>query len=157
MTKISKHFSLDEFTISQEAVRLGIDNTPPQRIILNIRELCESMLDPLRDALNAPLIISSGYRCPELNRRINGAPGSAHMHGLAADIVSPAASARDICALIVKLGLRFDQVIDEFSSWCHVAIVPNQSEKKPRFETLEARRETNGRTVYNKIFLGPKL
>jgi hypothetical protein len=152
--RLSPHFSLEEFTVSQEAVRLGINNDPPSVIVTNLQRLCLLVLEPLRDTLKAPLIVSSGYRCPELNRRINGAPGSAHMFGLAADIVCPGASARDICTAIVTLGLPFDQVIDEFSSWCHVSIVPENMGKKPRREVLEARRGGNGRTVYQAIKLG---
>ena len=75
-----------EFTRSQTASRYGIDNTPPPDAVNEIYALVANVLQPLRDMLGRPIYISSGYRCPELNRRIGGATNSQHMAGQAADI-----------------------------------------------------------------------
>jgi hypothetical protein len=93
-------------------------------------------------------VVSSGYRSPEVNKAIGGSNGSAHMLGLAADITVPGLSVQAVCREIVKLKRPFDQVIDEYSSWVHVAIPAK--DKKPRMQQLIARRFGNGgQTVYS--------
>jgi zinc D-Ala-D-Ala carboxypeptidase len=59
---LSKSFTLNELTKSQEATRLGIDNTPNEEQILNLKLLCENVLQPIRDFYGMPLSVSSGYR-----------------------------------------------------------------------------------------------
>jgi zinc D-Ala-D-Ala carboxypeptidase len=120
--QLSTHFSLEELVASQEAVRKGIDNTPTAAIIENLRRLCEG-LERVRVALNSkPIHVSSGYRCPALNRAIGGAEKSAHMDGLAADILCPQfGSPLDVARAIAAAGLGTDQIIHEYGRWCHVA------------------------------------
>lgn len=81
-----KHFTLQELTRSATARRLGIDNTPPDEAVKNLTALVDNVLDPLREAWGSPIHVNSGYRCPALNRAVNGAPHSQHMRGEAADI-----------------------------------------------------------------------
>lgn len=81
-----KHFTINEFEKSAKAYQLGIDNTMPSRQKKNIEKLVNLVLDPLREAIKEPIIISSGYRCPRLNKAVGGAPDSQHVAGLAADI-----------------------------------------------------------------------
>jgi len=88
--KLTKHFSLSEFEYSATAIRYGIDNSVPDRFIPSIVNLCNQVLEPLRQHVGVPVIISSGYRCPQLNRLVGGVPNSQHMAGEAADIVLPA-------------------------------------------------------------------
>lgn len=88
--KLTTNFSLSEFTKSETAAKNGIENIPDNIDIQNLKKLCETFLQPLRDWLNktykASILISSGYRCYELNRMVLGSPTSAHMKGNAADI-----------------------------------------------------------------------
>ena len=71
--KLSKHFSLSEFISSNTAERLGIDNVPKDKAVIeNLRNLCLEILQPLRDYVGAPVHINSGYRCPELNDAVGG-------------------------------------------------------------------------------------
>lgn len=84
--KLTEHFSLSEFERSSTAIANGIDNTVPQRLIPPLRNLCEKVLEPLRQQFCEPVTISSGYRCPELNRLVGGARNSQHLTGEAADI-----------------------------------------------------------------------
>lgn len=135
---LSPNFALEEFTTSQEAIRRGIDNTPPAVIIDNLKRVCTTVLEPLRRAINSPIIISSGYRCPELNRAIGGSAASAHMYGLAVDIVVPGVPVRKVCQRVLMLRVPFDQLIDEFASWTHVSIASKDG--KVRNHQLEARR-----------------
>lgn len=131
-SKLSPHFALSEFTSSATATAQHIDNTPSQSVIANLQLLCEKILEPLRNAYGKPIIVSSGYRSPELNRAINGAKNSQHVLGQAADIVPRYQSGwsdlqrRQECQrlfdLIRQLRLPFDQLIDEKNfSWVHVS------------------------------------
>jgi hypothetical protein len=70
------------------------------------------------------------------------------MLGLAADITVPGLSVQAVCKEIVKLKRPFDQIIDEYSAWVHVAIAAKN--KKPRMQQLVASRFGNGgQTVYS--------
>jgi len=84
--QLSPHFKLNEFTKSRTARENGIDNTPPPEAVENLRALCIHTLEPLREALGIPIIITSGYRCKVLNERItHHSATSQHMSGNAAD------------------------------------------------------------------------
>lgn len=143
---LSPHFTLAELTISQYAARNGVDNTPPEPIIANLQRLCADYLEPLRRAVNGPVVVSSGYRSPKVNKAVGGSGGSAHMYGLAADLIVPGMSVRKVCQQIVTLRLPFDQLIDEFGAWVHIAIAPKDS--RPRGHKMEARRSQSGGVIY---------
>lgn len=83
-----KYFRLEEFVRSTTAERLGIDNTPDSSIVDNLCLLVEKILNPLREIYGRPIVVNSGYRCPELNRVVGGVKNSAHIYGRAADIRS---------------------------------------------------------------------
>ena len=83
---LSPHFNLEEFLVSATARKYGIDNTPPAEAVENLRALCIHTLEPLREALGLPIVITSGFRCKALNERItHHANKSQHMEGCAAD------------------------------------------------------------------------
>ena len=84
--ELTPHFKLSEFTESATAKKHGIDNTPPPEVKENLRRLCVHTLEPLREALQLPVIITSGYRTKALNSIIaHAAERSQHMEGRAAD------------------------------------------------------------------------
>lgn len=88
--QLTEHFTLEEFTTSSTAKARGIDNSvSSQRVVDNLRNLCEQVLEPLRSYANQPITISSGYRCKALNKVVGGARNSQHMTGEAADIHIP--------------------------------------------------------------------
>lgn len=88
--QLTEHFTLEEFTTSSTAKARGIDNSvSSQRLVYNLRNLCEQVLEPLRSYANQPITISSGYRCKALNKVVGGARNSQHMTGEAADIHIP--------------------------------------------------------------------
>ena len=120
---LSPNFTLDEYTFSQAAARLGIDNTPDAQTLKNLRKLA-STLERVRGVLgNLPILISSGYRSPVLNRVIGGAPNSAHMRGLAADFTCPRfGSVLATARAVATSGIHFDQVILEYGRWVHLGI-----------------------------------
>ena len=107
-----RFFTWKEFTKSGTASRLGIDNTPTPQAAARIRLLCSAILDPLRAHLGQPLRITSGYRHPDVNAKIKGsASRSQHMLGEAADFKVTGITAEPLAAIVVRLGLPFDQVI----------------------------------------------
>ena len=125
--QLSKNFELKELVYSQSATRLGINNEPSEVIIENLKVLVTNVLQPLRDLLHVPIIISSGYRCEELNRAIGGASQSEHMLGRAADITVPGMSNKSLADVIAGK-LKFNQLILEFYradnpyyGWVHVS------------------------------------
>ena len=87
---LSNHFTLEEFTASETADKLGIDNSLcvvyDMYIISNLETLCRFTLEPIREKLRCPIYVSSGFRSQRLNVEVGGSPTSDHRYGLAADI-----------------------------------------------------------------------
>lgn len=132
-SRLTKHFIIDEFTLSQTAVRRGIDNRPSTDELANLKQLA-LFLEIVREIVKKPIIITSGYRSPELNRWVGGSRTSAHLQGLAADIVTPSfGTPTELAELIAALDIEFDQVILEFGRWVHVSVSDN-----PRHQVLTA-------------------
>ena len=131
--KLSEHFTLEEMIFSQTAARKGIDNTPTPAIMANLKKTA-ALLEQVRAALGGvPILVSSGYRSPELNKAIGGAKASAHMLGLAADFTAPAAgTVLQVAKKIAAAGIEFDQLIYEYGTWVHIGL----REGAPRRETL---------------------
>ena len=80
--KLSEHFSLGELTKTNVK---GINNEPPHAAVLNLKNLCENWLEPLRQA-QGPIVINSGFRSEAVNKAIGGVKGSNHLTGCAVDI-----------------------------------------------------------------------
>ena len=116
------YFSIEELSRSATARRLGINNTPPPDCQMRLQALIDDVLNPVRRTYGAPISVNSGYRCPALNCAINGARGSQHMRGEAADITGgTVAKNRKLFEVLVALG-RFDQLIWEYGGeWIHVS------------------------------------
>lgn len=86
MHNLTEHFTLEELTYSYTAKQYNIDNRPNKFQISELTRLCKNILEPIRQKTGKPIIISSGYRCKELNDRIGGAKNSLHCDGDAVDI-----------------------------------------------------------------------
>ena len=141
---ITENFTMAELTESQIATRLGIDNTPDEHAFRNLVKLAKSLQD-IRDLINAPLIITSGYRGPKLNEHIGGSKTSVHMKGFAADIRSHSfGTPYQLADAIINSPIQFDQLILEFNSWVHFGL--NQG--KWRNQVLTAMK-VEGQTVYH--------
>ncbi len=126
--KLSKNFTLREFTYSATAERLGIDNTPTAAQVLNIINLCRKVVQPLCDKFG-PLLINSGYRSEELNEAVHGLGQSQHLTGCAVDIhLKDVETGREYYNYILK-HCPFDQMLFEFANkgkviWLHVSCRP---------------------------------
>ncbi len=130
---MSDHFTLQEMTFSDTAVRKGIDNTPTPEVIENLKALCINVLEPLREAIGRPIRITSGYRSAKLNKAIGGVPNSAHQRGEAADIQVYGMTPEQVFDIARRFD--FDQCIWE-PEWVHVSWVEGNNRK----ETLKATR-----------------
>ena len=106
--QLSKNFHLFELIVSQTAARAGLDNRPNMQAQKNLDRLCDTVLQPLRDAIGKPIIVTSGYRSPEVNRRVGGSSTSAHCYGCAADIHVPGMSSLELMRKIHGLKLPVD-------------------------------------------------
>lgn len=147
-TKLTEHFSLKEFEISPTAIALKIDNTIPDELLPNIQRLAEA-LERVRELLGGRSIrINSGYRTLVLNRAVKGAPRSAHLRGLAADIVVPGLTPKAVCQVLTTSDLEFDKCICEGNSpgWTHFAI-PELNQPARRI-TLTAHFDKDGNATY---------
>ena len=137
---MAQYFTLAELIRSDTARKRGIDNTPTPEVTANLTALVANVLDPLREAFGKPIVVTSGYRCQKLNRAVGGASRSQHITGEAADIRTLSDRAwenRQLFDLIQKLGLPFDQLIDEYNyDWVHVSFV----EGKNRRQVLHVRK-----------------
>lgn len=135
--QLTDHFSLAELIASTEARKRGIDNTPSDETVDNLRRLAQT-LEQARVLLGGkPMLISSGYRCPALNRAVGGVSDSAHLRGLAADFVCPAfGSPLEVVRKLAASNLAFDQVIHEGGRWVHIGLAADG--KKPRRQVLTA-------------------
>lgn len=87
--RLTEHFTLAEFERSATATANGIDNRVPYQFVPVLEQLCKTILEPLREFAQQPIIISSGYRCNQLNVKVGGAYASQHTLGEAADIQIP--------------------------------------------------------------------
>ena len=132
-----EYFTMGEFIRSDTAAKLGIDNRCKMEHVPNIKALVANVLDPLRKAYGKPIRITSGFRCPKLNKAVGGSPTSQHMSGMAADIVgtpNTVAENTRLFYLIQSLELPFDQLIDEKGMrWVHVSFCL----KKNRHQVLK--------------------
>jgi len=150
---ISKSFTLNELTKSQEALRLGITNIPNEEQILNLKILCEKILQPIRDFYGMPVSVSSGFRSPELCKAIGSSSTSQHTRGEAADFEIFSIANKALAEFIVA-NLDYDQCILEFwneneanSGWVHCSY----SSKYNRRQYLKADK-VDGKIVYSPMF-----
>ncbi len=116
------NFTLSELIRSDTAIRYKMYNMPKTEEVLdNMFYLITECLQPIRDYVKKPIIISSGYRCPELNSRIGGVSTSQHTKGQAADFIIQGLSVNQAIELIKKSGIKYDQLINEYDKWVHIS------------------------------------
>ena len=148
-TVLTPHFKLREFTESATAMKHGIANVPPPEVVENLRKLCIGTLEPLREKLQQPVVITSGFRCQQLNEIIvHASRKSQHMEGRAADFYvvsgskiqdSGQASHRELLIKAFRLiitdeSIDFDQLI-LYPNFIHVSYV---SKEKNRHQITRA-------------------
>ena len=143
---LTPHFTLAEMTVSQTAARMGIDNTPNARQVINLTRLCENILEPLRTMIGKPINISSGFRNPTINSLVGGSSTSQHMKGEAADFTVEGLTVQDLFDLVRTSTLPYDQLIQEFDAWVHVSFGPRNRRQALIF-TKNAQNKTISRVA----------
>jgi hypothetical protein len=133
---LSANFSLKELTKSDTATRLGIDNTPNEETIDNLKTLCDKVLQSVRDHFGKTVTVNSGYRSSETNQATGGSKSSDHVKGQAADIEIAGIPNAELAQWIMD-NLDYTQLILEFytqgipdSGWVHVSYDPNNLKKQ---------------------------
>lgn len=124
---LTDHFTLEEMTISEVAARKGLDNTPsPEQVasLTRVAQFLEQVRSQAKTAYGPEkvIIVTSGYRSPEVNEAVGGAATSYHCLGLAADIHCPGVPVLDLAKLIEQKLIGYDQLIHEFGAWVHVGL-----------------------------------
>ena len=147
---LSNHFPLSEMEKSQTAVRKGISNKAGSGEIKNLTDLCYEVLEPVRIKFDKPVIITSGYRSPELCEAIGSKATSQHAKGQAVDFEIAGVSNLQV-ALWIQNNCDFDQLILEFwkeedkdpnSGWVHCSYVDGSNRKQVL--TFDGKSYTNG-------------
>ena len=137
--KLSEHFALSEFERSDKARALKIDNRVPVRYVSSLETLCREVLEPLRQHVGKPIRISSGYRCPALNKAVGGVATSQHLTGEAADIhLDSIEEGREWFKWLMD-NTNVDQLIWERSGstrWIHVSCKSNPEENRHEVKRL---------------------
>jgi len=153
---LSKNLTLAECVKSNTAKRLGIDNTPDDWTIENLKAIATDVFQPLRESFGVPIHVSSGYRSEELNVAIGGSKRSQHVQGRALDLdadVFGRCKNGEIFRYILN-NVTFDQLIWEFGDqdnpdWVHVSYVRDGVN---RGRCLKALRDDKGKVYYEVIF-----
>lgn len=125
--KLSKNFSLEEMLVTST----GVANVPTETEIENLRKLAVNVLQPLREYMQRPVIITSGFRCKEVNKRVGGSKTSGHMLGTAADITAGNRTLNKIMYDFIRDNCEFRQLINEYNyRWVHVEYREGDNKKQ---------------------------
>jgi hypothetical protein len=124
---LSEHFSLDEATYSETAIRLNINNQPDERQLANMTTAAQKM-EEVRNVTGA-LRVNSWLRLPDVNVAVGGSKVSSHMDGWAIDCSSSAHTPYALCQLVIKAGIKFDQMIHEYGRWMHISFAPEMRQQ----------------------------
>ncbi len=151
---LTKNFTYPELIKSSTADRMNISNDASREHVINLVNLCNFILQPVRDEFG-PIRINSGYRSPALNKAVGGSSKSQHCNGQAADFESSRISNPNLAKWISK-NLIFDQLILEFydgkdpnSGWVHCSYVLDGNNRGNMLTALRV----NGKTQYKKGLL----
>jgi len=124
---LSEHFSLEEATYSETAIRMNINNQPDERQLANMKSAAKQ-LEAIRNVTGA-LRVNSWLRLPDVNVAVGGSKVSSHMDGWAIDCSSSAHTPYALCQLVIKAGIKFDQMIHEYGRWMHISFAPEMRQQ----------------------------
>ena len=124
------NFSISELIKSDTATKYNINNMPNLQQLDNMLKLIVLCLQPIRDKLNRPMMITSGFRCKLLNEKVGGKNNSQHLEGKAVDFIVPNASISSIIDFIKKSGIEYDQLINEYDKWVHISFNKGNNRKQ---------------------------
>jgi hypothetical protein len=125
---LSAHFTLEEATYSETAIRNHIDNQPSALQLQNMKVAAEH-LELVRE-VTGPIRVNSWLRLPAVNEAVGGSKISSHMDGWAIDCSSSAHTPYELCQLVKKAGIKFDQMIHEYGRWMHISFAPEMRQQE---------------------------
>ena len=125
---LSEHFSLEEGTYSETAVRMNIDNQPSLVQLENMKTAANHM--EIVRAATGPLRVNSWLRLPAVNQAVGGSKVSSHMDGWAIDCSSSKHTPYELCQLVKNTGIKFDQMIHEYGRWMHISFAPEMRQQE---------------------------
>jgi putative chitinase len=132
MTSLSKHFTLDELTVTDHR---EFDNTPNDTETANLQRLAE-FLEQVKTVLGGkPIMVNSAFRSKAVNDSVGSKDTSQHRIGCAADIRVPGMTPDEVVRAVIAAGLPYDQIIREFDRWTHISIA-NTEDAEPRGKAL---------------------
>lgn len=126
------NFSISELIKSDKAKQKGIRNMPSISQVDNMLNLIFYCLQPVRNLLNKPMIITSGFRNQELNKLVGGVSNSQHLEGKAADFIIKSESVAGIIFKIQTSNIEYDQLINEYDKWVHISFNKGKNRKQYR-------------------------
>lgn len=124
------NFTISELVKSDTAEKNGINNTPDINSLDNLLELIFYVLQPLRDKLKKPIVITSGFRSVKVNALVGGVSNSQHLYGQAADITVSGMSTAQLFDFVKNSGIEYDQCINEYNSWVHISYNKGHNRKQ---------------------------
>lgn len=131
---MSLNFKMSELIHSDTAIKYNINNMPDINSLDYMLDLIFYVLQPLRDRLGRAIVITSGYRNSQVNKLVGGAVNSQHTKGQAADIVVKGYTPNQVIDIILKSGIEYDQLINEYDQWTHISFVKGKNRKQPPFK-----------------------
>lgn len=127
------NFTISELVYSDIAKKNNIANLPSLESLDNILNLIVCCLQPIRNLISKPIIITSGYRCKKLNELVGGAKNSHHLCGYAADFVVPGLQPKEIIDIILNSNIEFNQLINEYNKWVHISYIKKHNKNQVFF------------------------
>ena len=129
---IKLNFTMSELLKSDVAAKYNISNIPDKQSLDNMLILICECLQPIRNYIDKPMNISSGYRSPRLNGHplINGAQNSQHVTGQAVDFTIKGMTPKQIIEKVKGSGVEFDQLINEHNIWVHISYNKGKNRKQ---------------------------
>ena len=124
------NFKISELAHSDTAVKYNINNMPDINSLDYMLDLIFYVLQPLREKLGTPIVITSGYRCDKVNKLVGGVATSQHTKGQAVDIQTKKMSTQELFNYILKSRLEYDQLINEYNRWVHISFVKGKNRKQ---------------------------
>lgn len=124
------NFTISELVKSDTAVKSGLNNTPDINSLDNLLDLIYYVLQPLRDKLGKPMVITSGFRSPAVNKFVGGVSSSQHLYGQACDFVVNGMTPAQVVEFVKKSGVEFDQCLNEYNQWTHISYNKGHNRKQ---------------------------
>ncbi len=124
------NFKMSELIHSDIAIKHSINNMPDINSLDCMLDLIVYCLQPIREKLNKPMIITSGYRCNKVNKLVGGKSNSQHLKGQAVDFIVKGMTPKQIVEFICRSGISYDQLINEYDKWVHISFVKGKNRRQ---------------------------